>query len=119
VPLRLDREDAGWDGVRSAYAKTRVRPAGGYVFADYNWATRYDAGVSYERYQQPSASRTWDQAFGAFAGIALMEETTVFRVGWQRFLAGRPPGAAADPKAENQLTLRVIYSMGPHKAHQF
>jgi hypothetical protein len=48
-----------------------------------------------------------------------MEETTAFRLDWRRT---QPPSggvlvASSDPI--QQLTLRVIYSMGPHKAHQF
>ena len=47
-----------------------------------------------------------------------MEETTAFRIGWERLM----PGAAAGdetPDAVNTFTLRVVWSMGPHKAHQF
>jgi hypothetical protein len=117
--LRLDREDAGWDSVAAAYTKTSARPLGGYLYADYNLSPRYDAGLSYERYQQPTPERTWDQSVGAFAGLALMEETTSFRLEWNRFMPGRPAGAISSPKSEDTVTLRVIYSMGPHKAHQF
>jgi hypothetical protein len=39
-------------------------------------------------------------------------------LGWERFQASAPAEEAA-PDAVNTLTLRVIYSMGPHKAHQF
>jgi hypothetical protein len=117
--LHLDREEAGWDEAAAAYTRTRAKPTGGYLFADYNWDTRYDAGASYERFQQPTADRTWDQAFGVFAGLALMEETTVFRISWDRYTPGRPPGATRDPDAVNAFTLRLVYSLGPHKAHQF
>jgi hypothetical protein len=117
--LKLDRDDAGWDSTTSAYTSTRVRPLGGCLFADYNFGPRYDAGLSYERYQQPTAQRTWNQTVGAFVGLALMEETTSFRLEWNRFLPGRPPGGTTAAEAVHTLTLRVIYSMGPHKAHQF
>jgi hypothetical protein len=96
-----------------------VRPLGGYLYADCNFSPRYDAGLSYERYQQPTLEKTWDQSVGAFAGLALMEETTSFRLEWNRLLPGTPAGAAASPKTTDTVTLRVIYSMGPHKAHQF
>jgi hypothetical protein len=116
--LKLDREEAGWaEGV--GYMNTSVKPAGFYLFGDYNWNLRWNAGASYERYQQPTADKTWDQAFGVYAGLALMEETTAFRIGWEHFQAGTPEGATVDPDAVNTITLRVIYSMGPHKAHQF
>ena len=117
--LKLDREDAGWDEVAAAYTKSKVSPVGGYLFADYNWAKRYDAGVSYERSQQPSADKTWDAAFGAFAGLWLMEETTGFRLEYHRSMPGTADGAIDSPEAVNSLRLRVIFSMGPHKAHQF
>lgn len=117
--LRLDREDAGWDELAAAYTRASVKPAGAYVFADYNWATRYNVGASFERYQQPIADKASDQAFGLFAGLALLEESTAFRIGWEHVQPGRPSGVTTDPDAINTVSLRVIYSMGPHKAHQF
>lgn len=117
--LSLDREDAGWDETAATYSKTPVKPIGGYLFADVNWNTRYNAGASYERFQEPTTDKTSDQAFGVFAGLALMEETTAFRIGWEHLQPGRPAGATTDPEAINTVTLRVLYSMGPHKAHQF
>jgi hypothetical protein len=116
--LRLDREDAGWDPTALAYAKTSVKPIGGYLYADYNFKIRYNFGASFERYQQPTTDKTWDQAFGLFAGFALMEETTAFRFDWNHFMPGTPPGSV-EPDAVNYLTLRILFSMGPHKAHQF
>jgi hypothetical protein len=116
--LKLDRENAGWDEIAAAYTNSKVQPMGGYLFADYNFNPKYDAGVSYERYQQPTVDKPWDQSFGVFAGMALMEETTSFRVGWEQLTPGTPAGAIA-PNAINTVTVRVLYSMGPHKAHQF
>lgn len=96
-----------------------VKPLGFYLFADYNWARRYNVGASYERYQQATSEKTWDAAVGLFAGFSLMEETTAFRFGWERFMPGRPDHLDEDPDAVNTFTLRMIFSMGPHKAHQF
>jgi hypothetical protein len=109
--LVLEREDAAWDAV-SGYTKSTVRPAGGYFFADYNFSVRYNVGASYERFQEPTMDKPWDQAVGAFAGYSLLEETTVFRGEWVRFIP-------ATGDAFDTYTLRVIFSMGPHKAHQF
>ncbi len=117
--LKLDRQDAGWDSLAARYTRATTRPMGGYVYADYNFSPRYDAGLSYERYRPPGPDTAEDQAFGAFAGLALMEETTSFRLEWSHFVPGTPPGATPAPKAANTVALRVIYSMGPHKAHQF
>ena len=116
--VSLDREVAGWDSTAAAYASSSATPFGGYLFADYNWSTRYDAGASYERWQDPTPEQTWNQSFGAFAGLALMEETTVFRLDWRYTQPGTPDGAP-EPDPFHTVTLRVLFSMGPHKAHQF
>jgi hypothetical protein len=114
--LAMDRDDAGWAGLPAGYTLDRTDAAGAYAYADYNWATRYNAGISYEQYDDPEAAGESVGAVGLFAGLALMEETTVFRLDWKR-LQRDVPGTATDPV--QTLTLRVIFSMGPHKAHQF
>ncbi len=117
--LHLDRDEAGWDGSAAAYALDSRKSSGGYLFTDYNWAQRYNVGASFESFEDPSVNGARQQSYGLFAGLALMEETTAFRLDWRHVQPGRPVGATTDPDAENHLTLRVIYSMGPHKAHQF
>lgn len=116
--LKLDREDATWvEGV--GYAAASTDPWGFYLYGDYNFNTRWNVGASYEQFQQPAAEQLTDRAFGLFAGFSLMEETTAFRLGWERYQPDTPADATEDSDAVNTVTLRVIYSMGPHKAHQF
>jgi hypothetical protein len=117
--LGQDLEAAGWDEATDAYTSARVQPWGAYVYADYSCSPRWNAGALYERYQRPEADTPWDTACKVFAGFALMEETTAFRLDWDHYRPGRAAGAAADPPAVNTVTLRVIFSLGPHKAHQF
>lgn len=110
---------AGWDSTAVAYTTTDVTSNGAYAYADYNFKTRYNVGGGYERYQQPVADGPWDQAFKLWVGFSLMEETTAFRLDWDRFEPGTPDGVAESPDAINTITFRAIFSMGPHKAHQF
>lgn len=117
--IQLDRDDAGWDETAAAYTRSNTKANGGYVFADYNWAQRYNVGASFESYEDPANELARTNAFGTFAGLALMEETTAFRLDYRRIQPGRGASATADPDPIQQLTLRVIFSMGPHKAHQF
>lgn len=117
--LQLEREDTDWDGPAGSYALSTTRANGGYLFADFNWTQRWNAGASFESFQDPENGGERRSAFGLFAGLALMEETTAFRLDWRRIQPARPIGATADPDAVQQLTLRAIFSMGPHKAHQF
>jgi hypothetical protein len=117
--LRLEREEAGWDETSGAYTKESIERKGGYVFADWNWDRRYNVGASFERWRTADAGDALDTAYGLFAGLSLMEETTAFRLSWEHWVPGRPDGATQDPDAVNTVTLRVLWSMGPHKAHQF
>lgn len=109
--VRLSRDEARWDPT-AGYRRGDRTPHGGCLFADCQCDLRRDVGVSFERYQEPVSGQPWSQAFGVFGGYSILEETTVFRLGWERF---RPAGDAA----VNTVTFRVLYSMGPHKAHHF
>jgi hypothetical protein len=109
--LGLSREDAAWDPA-GGYISATVEPVGGYVFADYNFGIRYNVGGGYERYQEPSLEKPVTQSFGLWAGYALMEETTALRLDWRHI-------APEEDDGYNTVVFRVIYSMGPHKAHQF
>ncbi len=111
-------ESAGWDSTAVAYTTTDVTSNGGYVYADYNFKTRYNVGGGYERYRQPVPDGPWDHAIKVFAGFSLLEETTAFRLDWDHYQPGAPAGMP-DADAVDTVTLRVIFSMGPHKAHQF
>jgi len=109
--LSLSRDVAAWSP-GTGYTTTQVKPVGGYFYADYNFGLRYNLGASYERFQEPTADKPSDQSIGAFAGYSLMEETTAFRADWRRTIPRNSP-------AYNTFSLRAIFSMGPHKAHQF
>src|SRR5262249_36062757 len=121
--LHLARDEASWVG--SAYELSTTKADGGYLFADYNWKQRYNAGGSFEHYDDPANPGASVSSIGLFTGLALMEETTAFRLDWRRTdrTAGTPtfaPGGSLPSTVPvNELTLRVIFSMGPHKAHQF
>ncbi len=108
--LHLSREDAAWS-TTSGYESSTESRTGGYAFADYTFADRYNLGASFERFAPPGAADIASAA-GLFAGLSLLEETTAFRAGWVR----TDPGAG---RAFHAFSLRVVYSMGPHKAHWF
>ncbi len=114
--LKLRREDAGWDG--AGYTSAEVAPWGWYAFGDWALDPRWDLGASYERWQQDTRDPGWNRATGLFAGFALMEETTALRLDWRHEQPAALPGVD-EPSATDTVTLRVIWSMGPHKAHQF
>jgi hypothetical protein len=109
--LKLDRDEAGWDPAQG-YTLDKVTPLGGYLYADYNFGIRYNIGASYERFQEPVVEEPVTQVYGAFLGYSLLEETTAFRLDWRHL----EPEAG---ESVNTIALRAIFSLGPHKAHQF
>lgn len=116
--LRSQRDAAAWDSTTAGYTTHRIDSNGGYLYADYNFKIRYNAGGGYERYQRPVDGDPWDDAFKLWAGLSLMEETTAFRIDWDHYMPGALDGGPT-PDAINTVSLRAIFSMGPHKAHQF
>jgi hypothetical protein len=116
--LRQQLDAAGWDSTDVAYTTHRINSNGGYAYADYNFKIRYNVGGGYEHYQRPVDGNPSDSAFKLWAGLSLMEETTAFRIDWDHYMPGALDGGPA-PDAINTVSLRAIFSMGPHKAHQF
>lgn len=86
--------------------------AGFYGFADYRYRARWNAGVLFEQWQREGAPEFSDRAVKAFAGFAVMEESTLLRLAVERFM---PEGEAA----VHTVSLQLLFSMGPHKPHQF
>lgn len=113
--LDMNRKDPTPDSLGSITV-THMKPFGGYIFGDYNFRKLYNVGLKYERFQRPqldaNGNKPSDQSVGAWAGLSLLEETTLFRLNWDRFI---PKGG----QAYNTITLQAVWSMGPHKAHQF
>jgi hypothetical protein len=110
--LWMDRPTTAWeDGV--GYVASAVDGVGGYFYADYQWARRYNAGLGGEHFEDPAADGTAaSSAVRLFTGLSLLEESTSFLLDWERFFPAS--GAAA-----NTLTLRAVFALGPHKAHPF
>ncbi|HWN82571.1 MAG TPA: hypothetical protein VNM87_10775 [Candidatus Udaeobacter sp.] len=102
--LWLDRPVVGWES-GAGYTTAPVEALGGYVYGDYNWARRYNAGLGWERFEEPTVEGGASWAMRAYTGLALLEESTAFRLDWERFFP-----ATGDPF--NTTTLRAIFSLG-------
>jgi hypothetical protein len=110
--LWMDRPAIAWEDL-AGYVESPVDGFGGYAYADYHWARRYNAGFGGERFDDPAAAGTEaSSAVRLFTGLSLLEETTSFLLDWERFF----PGTGA---AVNTVTLRAVFALGPHKAHPF
>ena len=85
---------------------------GFYAFADVKFANRWNAGVLYDQAERKTEARETDRTVTAFAGFAVMEESTLIRLAYDIFLPG-------DGDASHGAALQFLFSMGPHKPHQF
>jgi hypothetical protein len=86
--------------------------SGFYAFTDFHFGAHYNAGILYEQYQSPDDAVKIDRGVKPFVGFAVLEESTLLRLAYERFF---PEGGTAF----NSIELQFLFSMGPHKAHQF
>ncbi len=85
---------------------------GTYAYVNAQYRTRFNAGLLYEQYQDPLQTGILDRAVKPFVGFSVLEESTLLRLSYEYFVG---PGGEKNNTAEAQL----LFSMGPHKAHQF
>jgi hypothetical protein len=85
---------------------------GFYAFADLRFRQRWNAGLIYDQYNPVGNSSLTNRSVKAFAGFSLLEETTLLRLTYERF---KPENSTA----VHTVMFQVLFSMGPHKAHQF
>jgi len=86
--------------------------AGFYAFGDMAFWERWNAGLIYDQYNPVENAGFINKAIKGFINYSLLEETTLFRLTYENFM---PQGQAAN----HTVMLQVLFSMGPHKAHQY
>lgn len=82
-----------------------------YGYANFLFHTRYNGGVLFEIYQDPDNRNNLDKAIKPFVGFSVLEESTLIRFSYEYFV-----NAAGN---KNTVEGQLMFSMGPHKAHQF
>ncbi|HUI91164.1 MAG TPA: hypothetical protein VLX68_02850 [Chitinivibrionales bacterium] len=85
---------------------------GFYAYVNALYRTQFNAGLLAEQYQDPLRSGTTDRALKPFAGFSVLEESTLVRLSYEYFIGG------ANAR-NNTVEVQLLFSMGPHKAHQF
>ena len=85
---------------------------GFFAFADLKFKQRWNAGVIYDQYNPVENKNLTNSAVKGFLGYSLLEETTLLRLTYERFKPENSP-------AVHTVMFQVLFSMGPHKAHQF
>ncbi len=106
ISLSKDSDDGSGTGTIETF-----KPSGFYLAADFTQGRMY-GGLKLENFQEVAAGTSTMSSMGIYGGIGLLEESTLFR-----FLIENVKPAGVD--AFNRYMVQAVFSMGPHKAHQF
>ncbi len=89
-----------------------VDPSGWFASADWRANKRWNLGGFAESTTERLDDDLRTNRFGGFVGMALMEETTLFR------LLGRVT-EPDEGDSETDVILQAIFALGPHKPHRY
>jgi hypothetical protein len=101
------------EGNGGAGGATRIAAAGFFASLDFQFHKRYDAGAFVDYCRDPVPDFGRQTGIGVFAGFSLVEET--YRVG----LLLRQDQGPALPRPYQTIIIQLLWSLGPHKPHQF
>jgi hypothetical protein len=90
----------------------RAGRQGFYAFFNLQLSQRWNAGVIYDQYNPADNKDLTNSTIKGFLGFSFLEESTLLRLAYEQFM---PQGSPV----VNTVTLQLMFSMGPHKAHQF
>jgi len=97
----------------NATPTANVASYGAFAALDYQFRRRYDAGVFFDYSQSPVDKNDHLTGYGVFCGFALAEET--YRIG---ILLRQDEGTGLS-SAYQTVEIQLLWSLGPHKPHQF
>ncbi len=103
-------------GGGGSFRTADLTTGGGYVYGDLQFQKQYSIGARLDRSESPYATADRATGISVFAGYYPVEETTAFRLEYQRLRLETPDGRAS---SVNTVALQFMFSMGPHKAHPF
>ncbi len=85
---------------------------GYYAVVDYRHHVHFNFGGMYDQVERASDATKTDRAVRAFAGYTMLEESTLLRIAYEYFMPQGESGV-------NTFSAQLLFTMGPHKAHQF
>jgi hypothetical protein len=106
-----------WDAAADRYREADGDRQGFLTFADltrgrWNLGGLYEQSTAADALNDGGGTAVVERSLRGFTGFSLMEETTLFRLAVERrWLTHEEP--------VNTASVQILYSMGPHKPHQF
>lgn len=86
--------------------------SGFYAVADYRYHVHVNFGGMYDQYERAGDPGKTDRSVRAFAGYTMLEESALLRVAYGYSMP-------EDGVAAGTFSAQFLFTMGPHKAHQF
>lgn len=109
--LWRQEEVATWNPTEGTYTHATEDRIGFVTIANFVFR-RWNFGTLYEQLSEINSTSVVDKSVKAFSGFSLLEETTLFRVAIEnRWMEQGDPVTT--------VSMQILYSMGPHKPHQF
>jgi hypothetical protein len=103
------RRSHSMDSIEGASSEGRM---GYYAVADYRYRVHFNIGGMYDQVERAGDISKTDKAVRAFTGYTMLEESTLLRLAYEYFM---PDGEAG----VSSFSAQLLFTMGPHKAHQF
>jgi hypothetical protein len=107
-PGGVCQEFAATEAVRAGDIST----SGGYVIADWQFATRWNAGAKLD-WSEGLETKDEIRRAEAFVNFRIMEESTLFRLLFRR------EDGDGYASAVNTTALQLVFGLGPHRPHVF
>jgi hypothetical protein len=89
---------------------------GFFLFGNYQFQKSFTAGIRLDWSESPYSKDDRSKGFAVFLGYYPVEETTALRLQFQH---DRLEPFDSQPRDVNTIALQLMFSIGPHKAHQF
>ena len=100
-------------GAAQDEARTTVKPVGFFAYADYQFNRRWNVGALADYVQTVEDTDESQFGLGGFAGFGMFEESALLR------LLVRHDTMPFDREDEWNAQFQLIFSLGPHKPHQY
>ena len=95
--------------------RRRISSSGFFVFADYQFHKVFSVGSRYDWSQAPYSTDNTASAVAVWFGFYPVEETLAFRLQYQHTSLED----IGQSQSINSIALQILFSLGPHRAHQF
>ncbi|MGE5807252.1 MAG: hypothetical protein ACM34M_15765 [Ignavibacteria bacterium] len=128
VNNRFVARDNGFGINTEKQTKEKITTFGSFIYCDYQFLKQFSISAKYDftygiagdlpgPYTLANDDKNTTSGISGWFGFYPVEETLAFRLGVQHIAFNYDDGRSRD--GETEVKLQMLFSLGPHKAHQF